>query len=177
MGVTIHFEGKLKSQYSFQKVIDTAKQFALSNDLNFSLFEEENKLLERVKDERNWNYQGPTKGILIQADINCDPFNLEFDKDLYIQEYCKTQFADVSVHILILDLLRQVELHFENLKVNDEGEYWDTSDITILQTHFDNCFKAIDEAKQEDKYLEGPFRLDNGRIIDLMSNGEKKNGA
>ncbi len=177
MGVTIHFEGKLKSQESFQKIIDIAKQYALSNDLIFSLFNEENKILERVKDEKDWDYQGSTNGLLMQPDINSDPLNLEFDKDLYIQEYCKTQFADISVHILVIDLLRQIERYFKVLKVDDEGEYWDTGDITLLQKHFDNCFKAIDEVKQEDKSLEGPFRLENGRIIDLMSNEEKKNGA
>ena len=106
MGVTIHFEGKLQSQNSYQKLIDTAKKFAVSNDLTFSLFEEEKKFLERVKDETDWNYQGPTKRILIQPDKNSDPLNIEFDTDLYIQEFCKTQFAGPGVHILIIDLLR-----------------------------------------------------------------------
>jgi hypothetical protein len=169
MGVTIHFEGKLKSENCFQKVIDIAKQFALSNDLTFADFQEETKLLERVKDQKDWDYQGPTKGLCIQPDDNSDPFNLEFDKDLYIQEYCKTQFADISVHILIIDLLRQIEPYFENLNVDDEGEYWNTSDTTLLQKHFDNCLRVMEEAKQENQTLEGPFRLDNGRIIDLMS--------
>jgi hypothetical protein len=169
MGVTIHFEGNLKSQDSFPKVIDIAKQFAIANDLTFTIFEKENKLLERVKDEKDYDYQGSTKGIHIQVNTSCDPLNLEFDKDLYIQEYCKTQFADVSIHILIIDVLRQVEPYFDILKIDDEGEYLDTSDITILQAHFDNCFKAIEDAKRENSLLQGPFRLDNGRIVDLMS--------
>ena len=169
MGVTIHFEGKLKSQNSFEKVIDIAREFALSNDMTFKLFEEDNKLLERVKDEKDWDYQGPTKGILIHPDENSDPLNIEFDKDLYIQEYCKTQFSDISIHIVVVELLGQIEPYFDILKVDDEGEYWDTSDIVILQNHLDNCFKAIDDAKKENTALQGPFRLDNGRIIDLMS--------
>ena len=172
MGVTIHCEGNLKSQDSFEKVIDIAKQFAQLNDLTCSVFQEDNKLLERVKDEKDWNYQGPTMGLVMQPDKNSDPLNLEFDRDFYIQEYCKTQFANVSVHILIIDLLRQMEPYFENLNVTDEGEYWDTCDISLLQENLDNCFKAIDEAKQEEKSLDGPFRLDNGRIVDLMRNQE-----
>lgn len=168
MGVTIHFEGKLKSSTLYNEIIETAKDFAVSNDLAFSIFEEENKILQRVRDEKDWDYDGPTKGILIQPDINSDPFNLEFDKDLYLQEFCKTQFADVSVHILIIELLRKIEPYFEVLRVEDEGEYWETKDITLLQEHLDNCFRAIDEAKQENKSLNGPFRLQNGRIVDLM---------
>jgi hypothetical protein len=168
MGVTIHFEGKLRSEDSFNKVIDAAKQFALSNGLTFSIFEEQDKPLQRVKDEKDWDYQGPTKGIVIQPDLNSDPLNLEFDKDLFVQEYCKTQFADITVHILAIDILRQIAPSFENLKVEDEGQYWETSDINILQKHIDNCFIAIDEAKQENAHLQGPFRLANGRIVDLM---------
>ena len=170
MGVTIHFEGKLKSQDDYQKVIDTAKQFSVANDLTFSLFENPDKLLERVKDEMDWDYHGTTKGIVINPDKNCEPLNIEFDKDLYIQEYCKTQFSDISVHILIVDFLRQIESYFDDFKVDDEGEYWDTSEITILRKHFDNSFVKIEEEKQGNKTLEGPFRLDNGRIVDLMSN-------
>lgn len=169
MGVTIHFEGKLKSQDSFLTVIEIAKRFAVSNELAYSTFEEENKLLERVKDEKDWDYQGPTKGLLLHPDENSDPLNLEFDNEYYIQEYCKTQFADISIHILITDLLRKIEPCFEKLSINDEGEYWETNDIEVLQSHLDNCFKAIEEAKLEDKSLDGPFRLENGRIVDLMS--------
>ena len=170
MGVTIHFEGKLNSPDSFQSVINMAKLFAITNGLSFSTFQEDNKILSRVKDEEDWEYNGATMGILINPDENCDPLNIEFDCDYYIQEYCKTQFADISVHILVIDLLRQLEPQFEFLTVFDEGEYWETSDIALLQNHFDNCFKAIEEAKQDDKNLEGPFRLADGRIVDLMQN-------
>ena len=122
MGVTIHFEGQLSSSNEFDKVIEIAKTFAESNGLEYFLFQEENKLLQRVKEEQNWDYEGPTRGIQIQPDENSDPLVLEFDKNLYLQEYCKTQFADVSVHILIVDLLRQVQPFFTTLTVEDEGE-------------------------------------------------------
>jgi hypothetical protein len=131
MGVTIHFEGKLKSEGDFEKLIDAAKLFAETNDFEYKLFEDSDKLLQRVKDEEDWDYQGPTKGITIQPDQNSDPLNLEFDKDLYIQEYCKTQFSDLSVHIIVVDFLRQIETYFEILKVDDEAEYWETTDISI----------------------------------------------
>lgn len=168
MGVTIHFEGKLKSSKQFNELVETAKVFAVSKDLTFSIFEEEHKILQRVKDEKDWDYEGTTKGIMIQPDVNCDPLNLEFDKDFYVQEFCKTQFADISVHILIIELLRKIEPYFENLKVEDEGEYWKTKDINRLQKLLDNCFRAIEEAKKENKSFSGPYRLKDGRIVDLM---------
>ena len=49
--------------------------------------------------------------------------------------------------------------------------------MAILQKHIDACFEAIEEAKQEDKSLEGPFRLNTGRIIDLMPVDKDKNDA
>ncbi len=85
-----------------------------------------------------------------------------------MQQYCKTQFADVSVHLLVIDLLRQVEPFFHNFQVVDEGEYWETGDINNLQQHLDYCFRAIADTKKENPTLEGPFRLNNGRIVDLM---------
>ena len=168
MGVTIHFEGQLSSPEYFDKIIETAKGFAESNELDYFLFKEDNKLLQRVKDEQDWDYEGPTKGIQIQPDENSDPLILEFDENSYLQDYCKTQFADVSVHILVISLLKEIEPYFDSLSVFDEGEYWETSDINNLQQHIDNCFQAIEDAKKENATLEGPFRLNNGRIVDLI---------
>jgi hypothetical protein len=170
MGVTIHFEGQLSASKEYYEVIETAKTFAENNGLEYFLFQEENKLLQRVKDEQDWDYEGPTKGIQIQPDTNSEPLILEFDENLYLQEYCKTQFADVSVHILIIDLLRQIQGYFSLLTVEDEGEYWETSDINMLQQHIDNCFQAIEDAKKKNSKVNGPFRLQNGRIIDLLEN-------
>jgi hypothetical protein len=170
MGVTIHFEGKLLNQSSFEKLMHSAKLFAESNELPYSFFQTEDKVLERIKGEKLLNYQGTTKGVLIQPDPNSDPLNLEFDNELYMQDFCKTQFSDVSVHILIVSFLHDIASYFDSFIVIDEGQYWDTSDIIILQNHFDACFNAIEEAKQNDDSLSGPYRLKDGRIVDLMSN-------
>ena len=137
MGVTIHFEGNLKSPESIDSVIALAKSFAEENNFKYSLFQEQNKLLERVKDEQNWDYQGRARGILLNLHINCDPLNLEFDENFFLQEYCKTQFAGTKIHILIIDLLHLVEPFFDNLRVNDEGEYWTTGDVKVLEENLE----------------------------------------
>lgn len=168
MGVTIHFEGRLKSNKDFDKVVFIAKEFAEKNEIEFSFFEESDKLLLRVKDGKEFDYQGITRGIRIQPHDNSDPLNLEFDKDNYMQEYCKTQFAEIDTHIKIVDFLRQIEPYFEKLNVEDKGEYWETKSVEILQKHIDNCFAAIEDLKKERKDLSGPYRIEDGRIIDLM---------
>lgn len=170
MGVTIHFEGQLKSDSEFDTLMEIANDFAEHYQLPYSFFKEKSKKLDRVKDEKDWDYIGPTKGIKIQPDVNSDPLWLEFDKDNYLQEYCKTQFSDTYTHLIIVDLLRKIEPFFKELLVFDEGEFWDTEDEELLKSHFDDCFKAIEDAKQGQKNLEGPFRLKDGRMIDLMEN-------
>jgi len=168
MGVTIHFEGRLNLQ-NYLGLISLATNFAFANNMKYFLFEEENKTLERVEDEEDWDYIGPVKGIKIQPDIDCDPL-LEFDNNYYIQEYCKTQFTDIETNLKIVNFLKEIKPLFEPFTVFDEGEYWDTGDIDLLQQHIDSCFTAINEAKVENINLSGPFRLADGRIVDLMEN-------
>jgi hypothetical protein len=170
MGVTIHFEGKLKTDNDFEKVVKISCDFARSNDMDYQVFEEQNKLLQRVKNEMDWDYQGLTRGVKIQPDINADPLWIEFDEDYYLQEYCKTQFVDKSIHIKIIELLKAIEPYFQSLIVVDEGEYWDSDNSTLLQERLDDCFNAIEDAKKENTKLSGPFRITGGRIIDLMEN-------
>ncbi|MBW8361855.1 MAG: hypothetical protein K0M56_06675 [Kaistella sp.] len=149
----------------------TDKIIAFCKDQNWQyfFFENEYKLLERVKEEKNWDYEGPTKGIQIQTDEKCEPLIFEFDKDLYIQEYCKTQFADIDIHIQIINLLRSIKDYFTNLKVVDEGLFWDTDNGEILTQNFEDFFYAMENAIQENPKLSGPFKLESGRIVDLMS--------
>ncbi len=168
MGVTIHFEGKLKSDLDFDQVIVKAKEFALANNMPYELFSEPYKKLERVKDEQNWDYEGPVRGIKIQPDPDSDPLWLEFDKNNYVAEFCKTQFAGIEIHLKLISFLREIEPLFAELEVTDEGEYWETNDIVLLQKRLDDYFKAAEELKAENPKIDGPFRLKDGRIVDLM---------
>jgi hypothetical protein len=168
MGVTIHFEGKLSSPDNFQRVISIAISHAEEYNLPYVHIQEERKLLERVRDEKSWDYEGPVKGIQLQPHYNTDPFILEFDENFYLQDYCKTQFAPVNVHICLIELLKRIEPFFETFEIKDEGEYWESGDVDLLQRNIDDCFDLIERAKQVNDKLEGPFRLESGRIVDLM---------
>jgi hypothetical protein len=112
MGVTINFEGQLKSADDFSTVISIVTEFAEKNAMPFSTFEEPNKILHRVKAEEDWDYEGMTKGIRIQPSANSEPMLLEFDKDNYIQEYCKTQFADINIHVMLIKYNSSYQINF-----------------------------------------------------------------
>jgi len=168
MGVTIHFYGRLKNKESLDEVISIASEFAAEKGCEVFNLDSEKKQLFRVKDGKQSEYEGPVRGIQFHADENCDPFVFEFDDDLYIQQFCKTQYAGISTHVEVIQLLRDIEPCFETFVVLDEGDFWETSDISTLEQRFETNFAAAEEMKKENPKLKGPIRLMNGRILDLI---------
>ena len=168
MGVTIHFYGRLNNKESLDEVISIASEFAAEKGCEVFNLDSEKKQLFRVKDGKQSEYEGPVRGIQFHADENCDPFVLEFDDNLYIQQFCKTQFAGISTHVEMIQLLRDIEPCFETLVVLDEGDFWMTSDISTLEQRFETNFAAAEEMKKENPKLKGPIRLLNGRILDWI---------
>ena len=98
---------------------------------------------------------------------DCEPIKLEFDNDLYIQEWTKTQFAGAEIHLTVCDFLHAIEPYFETLKVNDEAEYWDTGDIKLLKQHLANCDRFIEEHLQEHPPAKVKVKEPTGRIVDM----------
>jgi hypothetical protein len=93
MGVTVHFEGRLKSEHAFARLLQRVAEIAKAKTWLTEMFEKSDATLLRVRNEENWDYKGPTRGITLYIHEDCDPLRLEFDEDLYIQEFVKTQFA------------------------------------------------------------------------------------
>src|SRR5687768_10738168 len=100
MGITIHFEGQLQKD-QLPAVLHQAQQFADQNKWPYVEIPEEERSLSRVRDEGDWNYVGLTSGTEIFPDEDCEPLRLKFDTDGYIQEYVKTQFSPLTVHVSI----------------------------------------------------------------------------
>lgn len=169
MGVTIHFEGRLRSQRDLALVVERAR--AAAEDLGWPHrpIAEERAQLSRVRDEQDWDYVGQTTGIAIQPHDRSDPLRLEFDSDLYIQEFIKTQFAGPTVHTQVVQFLRTLEPHFENLAVEDEGEFWSGGDNDVLLGHFSACERALAAHLQQNAGARGPVRLESGRWVDVIS--------
>ena len=169
MGVTIHFEGRIRSASHYEACACKLRQFATECGWPMEEIAEDTRTLGRVQNEEDWDYTGRTRGIELQPDQNADPFRFEVDEELFIQEYCKTQFAPPEVHVKIVDLLRRLEPHFDVLSVIDEGEYFETSDFDLLTEMMDNCFRALDEHLSQNPGSQGPVRMQGGRIVDIIS--------
>ena len=168
MGVTIHFSGRLKKSEDLETVISLGREFAMRKHCEVTRLDSEKKLLIRFKDGEECDYEGPVRGIQFHPDENCEPFVLEFDNDLFIQERCKTQFAGISTHVEVIQLLRNIEPYFESLVVVDEGGFWETTDIAVLEQKFEVFFVAAEQMVKANPKLRGPIRLVNGRILDLI---------
>jgi hypothetical protein len=167
MGVTIHFEGQLTDKVAYGNLVEVAKAFALDRGWRTESIESGETTLLRVRDEEEWNYVGPVHGIVLYPRVDCDPVRLEFDRDLYIQEFTKTQFAGVQTHISVLALLKAIEPFFRNFKVEDEGECWDTGDAQLLAKHFARCQEVIEAELRKSPSTQTKFKTPNGRILDL----------
>ena len=65
MGVTINFKGQLNSKSDYDEILKVTQEYADKHEMPYSFFEEENKLLLRVKDEKDWDYQ-----VIISAKVS-----------------------------------------------------------------------------------------------------------
>jgi hypothetical protein len=169
MGVTIHFEGRLKSPESLERLVQAARGAAADLGWPCQIIREECAQLPRVRDEQDWDYVGPTAGIELLPHKDSEPLRLEFDRELYVQEFIKTQFAGPDVHVEVVNLLRQLETHFAILSVDDEGEYWESNDRTILEGHIGACDQELARILRETPRARGPVRLPSGRLADFVS--------
>ena len=148
MGVTIHYQGKINELSLIDKVTEELND--ISEELDWG------KLL--INDDKL-----NIKGILILPPPECEPLSFLFDKttgvlqhsillsaddmgeDHYKYNNVKTQFAPIHVHITIIKLLKYLKKNYINdIIVTDEGEYWETEDVELLQSKFDLLKEMID---------------------------------
>jgi hypothetical protein len=143
-GVTIEFEGRLHNEAAHQELTHVAWSNAIAEGRPIEPIASGEVTRLRVRDENDWNYTGPVKGIVISLHEDCDPVRLEFDRGLYVQEFIKAQFAGVEMHIKVLKLLNAVEPFFHNLKAEGEGEWRETRDAANLAEPFARAQEVID---------------------------------
>jgi hypothetical protein len=166
MGVTIHIDGKLLGASEYDALL--VREFASSPRWPMEEIREAQRVLERVRNEQDWDYIGLTRGIVVYPHDNAEPLRFEFDDNLYIQEYCKTQFAGPSVHVSIVELMRLLQPLFETLWVQDEVEYWDTSDLSLLSQHMHRVDVVITQLVAENPSRQVAVRLPSGKIVDWI---------
>ena len=169
MGVTVHFEGKLRGEKALADLLRCAEGIAEAKTWLTERVENDEATLLRVWDDgKAWDYKGPTRGIILYIHEDCDPVRFEFDLELYVQEFVKTQFAGVPAHLELIKLLKDLREFFEVLKVEDEGEYWETEDEDLLAGHMRRCDEAIADVSRKNPSARVKVRDPDGRFMDLL---------
>jgi len=136
MGITIHFCGRLRKESDYLTVTGLGRAFAHRKDAVVFELDVARKELIRVKDDEIRKYESQVKGISFCIHPDAEPIMLQFDSDDYLCEFCKTQYAGVATHLEVLGFLREIEPYFRDFQVVDEGGYWDTTNLELLEEKF-----------------------------------------
>ena len=182
MGITIHYQGQLKSTKLINRFKEEIMDISRIMKWKWQVLDEDwsypaTAQLSSHDDKLEIIGHLPLKGIQIEIHPECEPLSLFFnaegklmtpilmvlinegkitDDNLFVS--VKTQFAPPDVHISIIKLLRYLKKRYIlNLKVIDEGDYWDTDDkqkliekMTFLQDKIEkvsDIFASMDLEK------------------------------
>ena len=167
MGIAIHYTGKVANEDQLVHLLKSAVELGTKLGWRSVNFENPEAVLVRVFNEEEIDYCGPTKGVVFWPHEWCEPLTLEFDKDLIVQDFCKTQFAGLLVHQQVCQFLKSLKPLFLFLDVEDDSEYWDSENEEALNNHLNYVNELIAEIKKSNKQAEGPIKLEDGRIIDV----------
>lgn len=146
-GVTIHYSGKVANTSKVKQVYKVAQSYAT---------------------ERKWKVESIHDGIKIYPHEWCEPINLIFSDTTLSENFVKTQFAGPEIHKEVVGLFKAMKPMMVQFKVEDEGEYWETSDYKKLKANIDKTNEMMKKHKSENPRLRGPNRLPNGLIVDLF---------
>ncbi len=176
MGLTIHYQGQLESEEAYLRFIDEVLAYAAARNWPTYPIDEAHRVLERMlqpedpdADEVEEIYEGPTRGLTLLPHPDCEPLAFEFDRDLFMQDRCKTQFAGPGIHAEIVQLFRQTEPLFAMLDVQDEAEFWENPSRGRLDETFAAASRAIADLAAEDSGSSVGVVTPSGRILDILA--------
>lgn len=185
MGITIHYQGKIRSIDKIPELIAEMRDLAETAGWEYSII--------------NICQKSSLRGISLDVHPQCESFSLTFAEGGGLISYfnyqdipgrkgvkevkplfVKTQFAGVETHILIIRLLEYVKKKYiPDLEIDDEGEYWQRRDINLLREKFNFLNKAL--RKIEDLLSTEKLPADvtsNGELLDrieeILRNGFSK---
>jgi hypothetical protein len=148
-GVTINYEGAASSKEAIAKILATATAIAKKNQWKIADASAEHVTLERVVNEKPVRYEGRLTGVVIYPSEKCEPVQLQFGDDLFMQDFTKTQFAGAEIHVKVIELFLAIRPFFKKLTIDDEGEYWETRDRRLLEQHLGETNSAIEAIKSK----------------------------
>jgi len=157
MGITIHIQGNLKDKSEINSFIEELTDISKTMHWEWQVLDEDWSQPSTAKLKRTNNITEITgnlalKGISINLHPKCESLSLFFDssgclttpmavvllnegriKKENVYSTVKTQFTPPDVHISIIKLLKYLKKRYiPDLKVEDEGGYWESEDKQVL---------------------------------------------
>jgi len=176
MGLAFHYSGSFDKSASLSAMIEEVKDISAVNKWQYTVFEQ--SFPSHSFDTENYDQKiygicfSPSEGepvwlcFLSNGKMSSPP-NLQFfgitdapgDRERLYMLSTKTQYAGVEVHQRIIDLLRYLRpRYFSDLKVSDEGQYWETGDKGLLKETFkryDTALQIVGTALENNSILPG----------------------
>jgi len=197
MGLTIHYRGHFNWQSSLPELIAEVKSIAEVNQWHYTIFNEKFPNLP----EENELIKNELYGLIVSLP-ECEPVFLCFasdrrlanpvwldlasqgqleDEELLYLVFTKTQYAGVEAHKKIIHLLKYLShKYFDEFKVSDEGQYWETGDEILLNEQFNKYNQYLSSfttqiGSMSTQADESPDELVN-RIVQLLKNNPNFKG-
>jgi hypothetical protein len=162
MGITIHYSGKLDDPRVLPDLLTTARHFCFQRKWKY--FDIDDRIIGKLED--GTPVDDVMRGVVIQPHPENESVWLTFNQSgelcfyhadskpsrYWKQEgnFTKTQFAPIDVHMSICELLHLIrDKYFPGLEVNDEGEYWETGDPSVLADHLGSLNRLMDTLQQQ----------------------------
>lgn len=151
MGLSFHYKGALKNPQSLKKMIEEVTDISRANQWKFHVFEDEfpnDAFTPHSHDDSIYGicFTPPECETISLTFLSngkmCAFYNLEYSKgseneldDHYLS--VKTQFAGPAIHIQIIKIFDYLnKKYFENFDLTDEGNYWETKNVQLLDDTF-----------------------------------------
>ncbi|OQX76919.1 MAG: hypothetical protein B6D64_09065 [Bacteroidetes bacterium 4484_276] len=175
MGISIHYNGSLKSRNEIDKLRDELAD--ISRDMGWDA-----TFVEPTDEDKKTH--PPIYGIIINLRNGCELFSFIFDNDGklrnsialshfdYSDKYqigacIKTQYSSPEQHIIIIKLLRYIKkVHIKDLQVVDEGGYWESSDkerltylFNFLNEKLAELCDILEGSKKDIEGIDNPEKL------------------
>ena len=144
MGVCINFSGQLKSAGHFAHLERVGRRWAKHWKCDLNEVEHPSFPFFRVVNDEVMEVSGPMRGLTLHPHPECESVRLFFNKELYLDHWCKTQFAPPDTHVEVCAFLRDIEPLFDGFNVIDDGGFWETGDRAELERRLGFLNRMID---------------------------------
>jgi hypothetical protein len=183
MGVSIHYRGRLNDVGQLGKLCAELADIARAMGWECTPLDDDwdqpaDARLEVTSAGARIEGHLGLKGVVLTPNVEAESLSFLFDREgnlrslldmvsilegtLRPEDACvsvKTQFGGPQVHVWMIGLLKYLKKRYiSDLEVSDEGEYWETGDMRILQGKMDFLDAKLRQMSDD---------LSSGRLGDL----------